>query len=467
MPELAPIEGASEEEYRVARVLAAFQQALPAESQDLIALATAFRDPPTESSLLHYLASAPVQGLLHETWRRGYQPFVGRPSGWLASQLQELIDLRLLERVGRGEPGETPVDTFIDAHPLVRRAFEHVLGPTGRRQNAQARAGFLHGRPDRVRPATLEQARQEVELFHAYCDACLWEEADASLADLDNPKHRLLAPALERDLHLRFFPGNDWQKPPLWARYGRYRSLAICFEMLGQFDNALGAYRETDGPLRGDALLALGQLKPLVDQPHGPHPWQALWSAYRCHALCLAGRTSEAVALAMSLVPVDIYEWVHVFECLLRAGQLAALDLRSVLFRPPHSMEHRWAALARRRMRADYLRTASPPSGELGVEYQEVLEAYDQGGMPYERALTRLGYAAWLFVHNQLAEADQVLGAALILAAHHRMPIVAADAWGLREVILRRQGLAEEAVTAADLASKSRKESGYLGPRRP
>ena len=116
------------------------------------------------------------------------------------------------------------------------------------RQSAQARAGFLRGRPDRRRPASLEEAREEVELFHAYCDAGLWNEADAAFVALDNPKHRFLAPALERDLLLRFFPGGDWRRPPLWPGFGRYRSLAICLEMLGQFEDALAVYREPTPP---------------------------------------------------------------------------------------------------------------------------------------------------------------------------------------------------------------------------
>ena len=50
----------------------------------------------------------------------------------------------------------------------------------------------------------------------------------------DEPQiHRFLAPALERDLLLRFFPEGDWRRPPLWPGFGRYRSLAICFELLG------------------------------------------------------------------------------------------------------------------------------------------------------------------------------------------------------------------------------------------
>ena len=58
--------------------------------------------------------------------------------------------------------------------------------------------------------------------------------------------YRFLAPAFERDLLLRFFPGGDWRQPPLWPRFGRYRSLAICLELLGQFEDALAAYRDED-----------------------------------------------------------------------------------------------------------------------------------------------------------------------------------------------------------------------------
>ena len=281
---------------------------------------------------------------------------------------------------------------MIDAHPLVRRAFEHHLGVAGRRRAAQARAGFLHGRPDRRRPATLEEAREEVELFHAYCDGGLWPEADAAYAALARPRYRFLAAALEHDLLLRFFPEGDWHRPSLWSGFHRSRDLAICLELLGLFEEALLVYRETDAALRGDALLALGRLGPLLDQPQAPPPWQMLWGAYRAHALCLAGLTDEAVALARSLVPMDIYEWTHVFECLLRAGRLDALDLRSFLYRPPHADGHRWADLARERMRADYLRVTGPSDG-LGATYETLIEDYDRGGLPYERTLTRLGYA--------------------------------------------------------------------------
>ena len=311
---------------------------LPAEAQDVIGLATAFRDPPIEDRLKEYLVSAPVQTLLHETWRRTVRAVraLGRPIGWRSNSTIWFICDCWSASAGtaRRRPATAPV---IDAHPLVRRAFEHVLGATGRREGARARAGFLRGRPDRRRPATLEQAREEVEMFHAYCDAGLWNEADSAYVALDNPKHRFLAPALERDLLLRFFPAGDWRRPPFWSGFGRWRSLAICLEMLGQFEDALAVYREKDAALRGDALIALGRLDPLLDQPQAQHPWQNLWQAYRCHALCLAGRTEEAVALAQTLVPVDVYEWVHVFECLLRAGKLSVLDIKSVLFRPPHT----------------------------------------------------------------------------------------------------------------------------------
>src|SRR5262249_32423494 len=133
LPEVPRAEGASDEEHRVSRVLAAYQTTLAAEAKDVLALATAFRDPPSEARLREYLLSAGVQGLLHQTWGRAYAAFPGRDSGWIASQLQELINLRLLERVGRGGQDIAPV---IDAHPLVRRAFEHVLGAAGRKEGA-------------------------------------------------------------------------------------------------------------------------------------------------------------------------------------------------------------------------------------------------------------------------------------------------------------------------------------------
>jgi hypothetical protein len=410
----------SPEEAGVLRVLSAFRAALPAEEQDILALATAFRDPPIEERLRQYLVSAPAQALLHSTWGRRYEPFPSRPPHWLAGRIQELVELRLLERVGVGA-------VVLDAHPLVRRGFENVLGASGRREGAQARAGFLHGRPDRKRPASLEEAREEVELFHAYCDAGLWNEADSTFVALHNPKHRFVAPAFERDLLLRFFPAGDWQRPPLWPGFGRYRALAIAFEMLGQFDDALATYRDSDAALRGDALLALGRLEPLLSAPQMPPPWQTLWGAYRAHALAVAGRSAEAVAVAGSLVPVDVYEWQHVFECLLRANRLDMLDLRSVLYRPPSATEERWRDLARRRMRADYRRVMEGNPANLGEEYTDLIEEYDRGGLPWERALTRLSYSRWLAVHGR-KDAHSVAATALGLARRYRMRVIEADA---------------------------------------
>jgi hypothetical protein len=458
LPSAAVEDGASAEEQRVARVLTAYQAALPAEAQDMLALATAFRDPPTEARLLEYLASEPVQVLLHQTWGRTYAPFPQRTSGWLGQQVEELVQLRLLERVGRSAD-EPPV---IDAHPLVRRSFEHVLG--GRGHSGRARAGFLRGRPDRRRPATLEEAREEVELFHAYCDAGLWNEADSTFVALDNPKHRFLAPAFERDLLLRFFPAGDWKQPPLWPGFGRFRSLAICCELLGQFSDALAIYRDTDAALRGDALLALGDLRPLLEQVQAVHPWQTLWQAYRAHALCLAGRTSEALALARTLVPVDMYEWLHVFECLLRTGQLATLDLHSILFRPPFAGAQRWAELARQRLQLDY-RRVTQPTADLDVEYRRLLEAYDRGGLPYERALARLSYARWLLACGNTGAAEAVNDIVFALARQYTMRIIEADAWELAADVARlRDASAEEALPTA---ARLRQATGYHGNSRP
>ena len=426
LPEAAD-EEPDDEESRVARVLMLFRRALSQEVQDILALATAFRHPPEEQRLLQYLSSQPLRQMLHETWKRTYTPFAERDKFWLSDRIGLLVQLRLLERVHSGlEEGRGLV---IDAHPLVRRGFEGVLGVDGHQHQARARAGFLRGRPDRQRPQSLEEAREEVELFHAYSDAGMWNDADSVLVSLDNPKHRFLAPAFERDLLLRFFPNSDFREKPLWSGFGRYRSLAICFEMLGQFQDALETYRPSDSALGGDALIALGRLQLLLDTPHMAHPWQTLWKAYRAHALCLAGRTKEAVSLALSLVPVDVYEWAHVFECLLRAGQLQSLDMNSVLYRPPHSEEHRWSRLTRQRMRLDYQRIMEPEKQEtLDREYRQLLEEYDRGGLPWERSLTRLSFGRWLLAMDQPEDADSVFREAQTLAERFSIKILKEEA---------------------------------------
>jgi tetratricopeptide (TPR) repeat protein len=470
----------SDEERHVLRVLDVFHTALPPEQKDILALATAFRQPPTEARLAEYLVSQPVRRLLHEEHRRAYQPFAERPA-WIPAQIDELVDLRLLERVR-----EARLDALVlDTHPLVRRGFEDVLGGPAdgaaahgaaahgaAAHGAAARAGFLRGRPDRRPPRTLAEAREEVELFHAYCEAGLWSEADGTLAALDNPKHRFLAPAFERDLLLRFFPSGAWTQPPSWPGFGRWRSLAICFEMLGQFDEAIAAYRPQDAALQGDALIALGRLGPLLERANVPHPWQTLWQAYRAHALALAGRNDEALRLAQSTVPLDVYEWVHIFEALLRLGRLDALDLHSMLYRPPLLEEHPWSALARRRMRADYTRIrGGETSLDLAPEYGAILAEYDRAGLPLERVLTRLSYARWLWdtfatcPSPQVDEAGTLQRGALELARRFGMAALEIDALELAADIADRRGRPDPNLRSTIIAL--RKERGLHGAVRP
>ena len=405
----------SAEERSVNRVLSAFHADLPTEAKDLLALSNAFHQPPTEDCLTRYLRSEPVRQLVHEGWHRTYPPFVDRSADWLPARIQELVDLRLLERVGLMN------DRVLDAHPLVRRGFENALGEAG--ADAKARAGFLRGRPDRAKPASLAEAREEVELFHAYVKAGLWNEADGALIGLDNPKHRFLAPAFERDLLTAFFPAGDFRQPPLWPGFGRYRSLAICHEMLGQFEEALEIYRPEDAPLRGDALIALGRLDPLLRQTHVPHPWQSLWQAYRSHALALAGQTDAALSLARSAIPLDIYEWVHVFEALYRLDRLDLIDLRS-LRSSVATDESRWSLLARRRIEADFAARVDPTAA-LTSEYRALIEEYDRAGLAFERTLTRIRFARHL---SNSSEAVANLRAARDIARQYRMPLLEAEA---------------------------------------
>lgn len=409
----------SPEERHVARVLGAFHKHLPQDRQDIVALATAFRHPPTQRRVLEYLASPPVDHLLRETWGRTYPPLSGRGAKELRAILEELVSLRLLERVEAGRTEEGEDGLVLDAHPLVRRGFEHLSRAGGAQAGAHTRAGFLRGRPDRRPPLRLEEAREEVELFHAWCDAGMWNEADAVLVALDNPKQRFLAPAFERDLLLRFFPEGDLREPPLWQGFGRWRSLAICLEMLGEFEDALAVYRPADAPLRGDALIALGRLETLLATAQVPHPWQNLWQAYRAHALALAGRSEEALALGRRCLPMDIYEWVHVFECFHRLDRLDLIDLPSLRYRQPFAQENRWADLARRRMEVDFAAWKGEPG--LDTSYRSIVEEYDRAGLPYERALTRLRFAHLLHRQGDTNEALAVVAAGRDLCRRHRM----------------------------------------------
>ena len=67
-------------------------------------------------------------------------------------------------------------------------------------------------------------------------------------------------------------PGGNWREAPLWPGFGRYRSLAICFELLGQYGEALDAYtrnpwlRNSLRMMRGPALVArLSQLQHFLE----------------------------------------------------------------------------------------------------------------------------------------------------------------------------------------------------------
>jgi hypothetical protein len=162
-----------------------------------------------------------------------------------------------------------------------------------------------------------------------------------------------------------------------------------------------------------------------------------------------------------------VYEWVHVFECLLRAGQLGAIDLHSILFRPANTVEHRWADLARRRMRADFRRIQEGSPADLRSEYESLLEAYDQAGLPYERCLSRLGYAAWLLARREPAQAESVNKTTLSLARQYAMPVVEADAWSLAAALAGQREDGFHVETARQHAAALRQAAGLAGPARP
>jgi hypothetical protein len=465
LPTVAEARGASPEELGVLRVLAALDAVLDPATKDILALATAFRDPPTEHSLTEYLLSPAVQALIAGPWHRSYPSFADRGVAWLAGRIQALVEHRLLERVGTGD--NDPLRARLDAHPLVRRAFDHSAGAEGRSAGALARAGFLRGRPDRKLATDLAHAGPEIELFHAYCDAGFWEEADAAFAALQNPKFRFLAPGLERNLLLRFFPGGDWKQPPLWPRFARYRSLAICFELLGDYASALDCYRGSDRPLRGDALLATGDLAGLLMERQAPAPWSNLWQAYRSHALCLVGKVDEALAAASAFLPVDVYEWLHLFETQLRCGVLGRTDLSGVFKLGLERAEHDWSRLAWQRMKIDYSRKTRTASIEIEAPLRQVLHAYDTAGLPWERCLTRLSLARWLTADNRLAESLEITAEAENLARQFGFAVLLRDALSLKAEIAPALGRLSAADEARQEAKNLAETIGCQGPPRP
>ncbi|HEV8061671.1 MAG TPA: ATP-binding protein [Gemmataceae bacterium] len=465
LPDVGDVAGASPEEIGVLRVVAALDAVLEQHAKDILALATSFRDPPTEECLVEYLLSESVQSLVTSIWRRTYPPFAQQGPAWIGQQIQQLVVHRLLERVGVGTLGAAA--PRLDAHPLVRRAFDHSAGESGRSANALARAGFLSGRPDRRAAVDLAQAGPEIELFHAYCDAGLWLEADSAFAALQNPKYRFLAPGLERDLLCRFFPEGDFKRPPLWSGFARYRSLAICFEMLGDYRAALDCYRGADVPLRGDALLAVGDLATILSVRQAAAPWSNLWQAYRIHALCLAGRVEESLAAYSAFVPVDVYEWLHVFEAWLRAGALARLDLSGIFQQNLERAEHDWSRLAWQRMQIDYSRKSRKEQVEIEEALRRILEAYDAAGLPWERCLTRLSLARWLADQGRLKESNEVTNAIENLANQHGFVILLRDALSLKADVALAQGLTALSLETRGQARLVADSIGCLGPTRP
>ena len=145
-----------------------------------------------------YLASGPC---IRFCMRLGGERIRRSPTarGLVAQQIQQLIHLRLLSAsvVRSGvEPGGAG-HRRASAWCAVPSITHSVRADSGR---AQRRPASCAAGPTAAAPTTLEEAREEVEMFHAYADAGLWTEADSAFVALDNPKHRFLAPVLERDL---------------------------------------------------------------------------------------------------------------------------------------------------------------------------------------------------------------------------------------------------------------------------
>jgi hypothetical protein len=119
-------------------------------------------------------------------------------------------------------------------------------------------------------------------------------------------------------------------------------------------------------------------------------------------------------------------------------------------------------------MRCDYRRATGESGGvDLGEEYRALLAEYDRGGLPFERALTRLSYAAWLLARGEVAEVLAVNAVTLALARQHGMRVLEFNAWAVEEEVALRRGEDGRARSADQEAERVRRQVGLLLPRRP
>ena len=168
--------------------------------------------------------------LLHETWGRTYPPFAERPAGWLARQVQELVELRLLERVGRPGTRGRVGDRRPSAGAARLRARRWAGGPAAaapRRAPASCAAGPIAGRRQRWR----RRARRSSCFTPTATPAC-GTRPTARFVALDNPKHRFLAPALRARpaaaLLSRAATGGSRRSGPASAAIAAWRSASRC-----------------------------------------------------------------------------------------------------------------------------------------------------------------------------------------------------------------------------------------------
>ena len=102
---------------------------------------------------------------------------------------------------------------------------------------------------------------------------------------------------------------------------------------------------------------------------------------------------------------------------------------------------------------------------DAGPDYLAALDGYDRGGLPCERALTRLGYCRWLLARSEVRMARDINAVTLDLSRRHQMRIHQADAWTLEADAALQAG--EDASAARAEASRLRQKIGYQGPDRP
>jgi len=103
---------------------------------------------------------------------------------------------------------------------------------------------------------------------------------------------------------------------------------------------------------------------------------------------------------------------------------------------------------------------------DFSSAYRTLIEAYDRGGLPFERVLTRLSYGRWLLKSRRLEECLALAASSLTLCEQFGMSILAVDVWELQHEMMCTNGDDSGAARLLSSIQSVRATLNFRGPAR-